>query len=72
MADAGLICPVCGKHIFKVRDFYEVCPVCGWEDDGLQRDDPDFAGGANELSLNEYRAQYEKAPKSIDRPVTII
>ncbi|MCC8042205.1 MAG: hypothetical protein LIO69_01545 [Oscillospiraceae bacterium] len=28
---------------------------CGWENDGVQYDDPDYAGGANPESLNEYR-----------------
>lgn len=51
--DKGLICPVCGKHQFEYLDFYEVCPVCGWEDDGLQRDEPDYEGGANRMSLNQ-------------------
>lgn len=52
------ICPVCGKHHFIEQDFFEVCPVCGWEDDGIQRDDPDFRGGANEMSLNEYKSAW--------------
>ena len=51
----GLICPVCGKHQFKYKDWFEVCPVCGWEDDGIQRDDPDYPNGANGMSLNEYK-----------------
>ena len=53
--DKGLMCPVCGKHQFEYLDFYEVCPVCGWEDDGLQRDEPDYEGGANRMSLNQAR-----------------
>ena len=52
------ICPVCGKHHFEVQDFFEICPVCGWEDDAIQRDDPDYAGGANAMSLNEARKAY--------------
>jgi hypothetical protein len=38
--------------------FY-ICPVCGWEDDNVQHDDPDYRGGANIGSLNEYRAAFE-------------
>lgn len=52
------ICPVCGKHQFEDEDSYEVCPVCGWEDDPLQRDEPDFEGGANDLSLNQFKEEY--------------
>ncbi len=50
------ICPVCGKHHFTEKDSYEICPVCGWEDDPVQRDDPNYEGGANPLSVNQYRA----------------
>ncbi|MDU7200952.1 MAG: CPCC family cysteine-rich protein, partial [Enterobacteriaceae bacterium] len=28
---------------------------CGWEDDPVQSADPDFAGGANSLSLHACR-----------------
>ncbi len=38
---------------------FEVCPVCGWEDDDAQARDPDFAGGANRVSLREARANFE-------------
>ena len=53
-----LLCPVCGKYIFSERASYEICPVCGWEDDPVQRKDPSFAGGANMLSLEEARRSY--------------
>lgn len=59
----GKICPCCGKHQFTYDDGYEICPVCGWEDDALQRDDPDFAGGANEMSLNQAREAYSRGEK---------
>lgn len=62
-----LICPVCHQYEFEIKDFFEICPICGWEDDGIQRDDPDYAGGANRLSLNNYKKAWEekctKAPK---------
>jgi hypothetical protein len=35
-----------------------VCPVCFWEDDALQFDDPTFAGGANEMSLISARDNF--------------
>ena len=56
----GQICPVCGKYTFEEDGNYEICPVCGWEDDPIQKDDPDLAGGANDLSLNQYREEYQK------------
>ncbi|HLN63546.1 MAG TPA: CPCC family cysteine-rich protein [Symbiobacteriaceae bacterium] len=30
--------------------------MCYWEDDPVQADDPDFAGGANESSLRQAQA----------------
>ena len=54
-------CPVCGKYTFKNGPgSYEICPVCGWEDDKAQYHDPTLSGGANRLSLKEYKEQYEK------------
>ena len=37
---------------------YEICPVCFWEDDGVQFSDPDYVGGANHISLNQARRNY--------------
>lgn len=37
---------------------YQVCPVCGWEDDKTQYKNPDLEGGANALSLNQTRERY--------------
>lgn len=53
-------CPCCA---FRTLDeepsgTYEICHVCGWEDDNVQFDDPDFRGGANRNSLNECRAEF--------------
>ena len=57
-------CPVCGKHEFEDYGSFDVCPYCGWEDDGVQLNDPDFDGGANELSLKQYRKQYREIIKT--------
>ncbi len=54
-------CPACGKYTFQSGPgSYEICPVCGWEDDKAQYKDPNLKGGANKLSLKEYKEQYEK------------
>lgn len=26
-------CPVCGQHIFEEEEDYDICPVCGWENE---------------------------------------
>jgi rubredoxin len=51
-------CPVCGEHTLSERGAYEICSVCGWEDDPAQSADPDLAGGANRESLNQARANW--------------
>ena len=52
-------CPVCGKYTFKKSGDYDICPVCEWENDPIQLANPDEDGGANDLSLNEYKKEYK-------------
>lgn len=48
------LCPCCKKYVFaEGPGSYEICPVCSWEDDKIQAENPDYKGGANKLSLNE-------------------
>lgn len=37
---------------------YELCPVCFWEDDPHQAEDPTSSDGANGVSLTEARSTY--------------
>ncbi len=62
--DETTICPICRGYHFDEQDSYDICPVCGWEDDPLQRRKPDYQGGANSLSQNEYRNQWEQKQKN--------
>jgi hypothetical protein len=59
--DHAYACPCC--RFFTLDDAppgtFDICEICGWEDDNLQFADPDFRGGANALSLNEHRAAFE-------------
>ncbi|WP_084542285.1 CPCC family cysteine-rich protein [Calidithermus chliarophilus] len=54
-------CPCCGYLTLNSAPpgTFEICPVCYWEDDAVQFDDPDYAGGANAVSLNEARANFK-------------
>jgi hypothetical protein len=51
-------CPCCGYLTIAEPGGYEICPVCDWEDDPVQADDPLYGGGANEESLSEARANF--------------
>lgn len=53
--DSKFKCPCCGNKTLSSERMFEVCGVCGWEDDKVQFDDPNFSGGANYFSLNKYR-----------------
>lgn len=51
-------CECCGKYELEMPEF-EICPICKWEDDPLQGEEPDYSGGANEMSLNQARQAYK-------------
>jgi len=54
-------CPCCGyKTLTDAPGCFDICPVCYWEDDKIQRDNPDYAGGANSISLHNAHENYKK------------
>lgn len=53
-----MLCPICGDYRFQEHDDFDICPICGWENDGLQNDNPDYAGGANWMSVNQAREAF--------------
>ena len=66
-----MLCPVCGDFYFsELQEGDDVrklrCSRCGWRYDLVQTENPDKENGANELSLNAYKAQY--ARKLADNP----
>ena len=44
-------CPCCGYRTLPSRVMYELCPICYWEDDPNQADQPTSDDGANGASL---------------------
>ena len=51
-------CPACGFLVFsEVPGSYEICAVCGWEDDPVQLANPCTEGGANRESLKDAQAR---------------
>jgi hypothetical protein len=61
-------CPVCGFNTLRADEIHDICPICMWEDDPIQNDDPDFWGGANDLSLNQYREKWLAEHRRDKRP----
>ncbi len=49
------MCPVCGEYKFPDEGSFDVCEVCGWEDDGYYEE-----GGANGISLEDAIAEFKK------------
>ncbi|MFE9455891.1 CPCC family cysteine-rich protein [Streptomyces californicus] len=74
-ADDSLVaCPCCYQRTLKERADFEICPECGWEDDG--QDDADahvVRGGPNgRQSLRQARLEYledaaERSEESMTR-----
>jgi hypothetical protein len=51
-------CPSCGFDVFsEPPGSYEICELCGWEDDHVQLRFPAMAGGANKSSLAQHQLQ---------------
>ncbi len=55
-------CPCCGFLTFdsEIRGTFEICPVCFWEDDNVQNEDPSYEGGANGISLIDAKENFLK------------
>ena len=56
-------CPCCGENTLEAQGEYEICDVCDWEDDPAQSENPDDDLGANTMSLNQSRAEWEHKKK---------
>ena len=56
------LCPCCGYFTLGERadNTFQIWPVCYWEDDGVQFDNPNYEGGANRVSLNKAKRNFEK------------
>lgn len=55
-------CPCCNYYTLIDGDenSYDICNVCYWENDGLQFENPDMEGGANDVSLNQARNNFKE------------
>ena len=62
-------CPVCGYLTFgEPPGSYDVCEICGWEDDALQLEfATTLAGGANGITLAAAQAKFLTAETRLAR-----
>lgn len=56
-------CKVCGMG--NIEQSYDICQFCGWEDDSLQNENPNYMGGANHMSLNQYKKFWKENKEEI-------
>jgi isopentenyldiphosphate isomerase len=59
MKNKKLPCACCGELNVKMRNNFEICPICNWQDDAVQNDEPDYDGGANHISLNQAKEAHK-------------
>lgn len=63
---ARYTCPACGyRSLNSEPGGFDLCCVCEWEDDSVQRLDPTSAGGANKESLIEYQSSVARMAAEI-------
>ena len=63
-------CPCCFYLTLPSRGWYEICPVCGWEDTGQDdHDADDYRGGPNRVTLAEARRNFAEIGASEPRRV---
>lgn len=55
-----LQCPCCDYFTLGERGKYEICPICFWEDDGIDLEDLDEHSVPNHITLREGRINFEK------------
>jgi len=55
-------CACCKYYVYEEDplDSYWICPVCFWEQDSSQEEEPDFDGGANDPSLIDAQKNFAK------------
>jgi len=67
-------CPCCGYKTLSQEPpgTFDICLICGWEDDNVQFKDPEYKGGANKVSLHEAQKNFIKFGASDERSRELI
>ena len=55
-------CPCCGYKTRGEEQYgsYDICPICFWEDDPFQVENPDTDIGANPISLRQAQRNFKE------------
>ena len=69
MRTTKFTCPCCGYCTLDEQPpgTYDICELCFWEDDPVQFNDPDYKGGANQVSLREAQRNFSHFGTSEER-----
>ena len=60
-------CPICGTECLSEESgSFDVCPVCGWEEDGYQKRHPDDTGPNDHWTLNEAKKAWANGESLFD------
>ncbi len=66
-------CPCCGFKTLNQEDelYFEICPVCFWENDPIQNNNANYSGGANSISLFEAKKNFKKFGAILEEYVSL-
>jgi hypothetical protein len=53
-------CPCCDYFTLERRSEYDICPICFWEDNGIDLDELDSHSGPNHMTLREGRQNFTR------------
>ena len=45
-------CKICGLGNIEYDN--DTCKICGWESDTIQEENPNYVGGANNMTYNQH------------------
>ncbi|MGI6499219.1 MAG: CPCC family cysteine-rich protein [Oscillospiraceae bacterium] len=61
-------CPVCGTKCLSEEMYsYDICTMCGWEEDGYQQKHPDELGPNKDWTLNVAKKAWKNGETLFER-----
>lgn len=60
------MCAICGEYEFENENSYDICPICGWIDDGTEEIPFNDYSEVNVISIKEAKEDFQK--KRIENP----